>query len=119
MGRLFPTAAIAIRLPMAGGFAGLESVTRDVPFVARHSLRSQDDVRHALGMPPRAAGKPLVLMSFGGYGVAGLDASALASLKDYTIATTDSPSKNNVIAPVAGLVYLSGQHIHDNGLRYE
>ena len=41
------------------------------------------------GLPPRAAGKPLVLMSFGGYGVAGLDTAALADLTDYTIATTD------------------------------
>ena len=34
----------------------------------------------ALGLPPRAGGKPLVLMSFGGYGVAGLDTSALSRL---------------------------------------
>jgi hypothetical protein len=119
MRRLYSTATLALRLPMAGGFAGLESVTRDIPFVARHSPRSQDDVRHALGLSPRAAGKPLVLMSFGGYGVAGLDTSALAALKDYTIATTDSPSKNNVIAPAAGVLYLSEQQIYDNGLRYE
>jgi UDP:flavonoid glycosyltransferase YjiC (YdhE family) len=119
MRRLYSTAAIAIRLPMAGGFAGLEPVTRDVPFVARHSSRSQDDVRHALGLPPRAAGKPLVLMSFGGYGVAGLDATALAGLKDYTIATTDSPSKNNIIALAAGLLYISEQQIYGSGLRYE
>src|SRR5688572_9567768 len=117
--RLYATATMALRLPMAGGFAGLESVTRDIPFVARRSSRSHDDVRHAVGLPPRAAGKPLVLMSFGGYGVAGLDASALAALKDYTIATTDSPSKNNVIAPAGGLLYLSEQQIYDNGLRYE
>jgi hypothetical protein len=117
MRRLYATTTIALRLPMAGGFAGLASVTRDIPFIARHSSRSQDDVRHALGLPPRAAGKPLVLMSFGGYGVAGLDASALTALKDYTIATTDSA--NNVIAPAAGLLYLSEQQIHDNGLRYE
>jgi L-arabinokinase len=119
MRRLYSTATIALRLPMAGGFAGLESVTRDVPFVARHSSRSQDDVRHALGLPPRAAGKPLVLMSFGGYGVAGLDTAAVAALKDYTIATTDSPSGTNIVAPAAGLLYVSEQHIYDNGLRYE
>ena len=119
MRRLYSSAAIALRLPMAGGFAGLESVTRDVPFVARSSSRSQDEVRRALGLPARAGGKPLVLMSFGGYGVAGLDVSALAALKDYTIATTDSPSNNNVISPTPGLLYLSEQQIYDSGLRYE
>jgi L-arabinokinase len=119
MRRLYSTAAIALRLPMAGGFAGLESVTRDIPFVARRSSRTQDEVRAALGLPPRAAGTPLVLMSFGGYGVAGLDAPALARLKDYTIATTDSPSNNNVISPTTGLLYISEQHLHDSGLRYE
>jgi L-arabinokinase len=119
MRRLYSSAAIALRLPMAGGFAGLESVTRDIPFVARRSSRPQDDVRRALGLPTRAGGKPLVLMSFGGYGIAGLDVSALAALKDYTIATTDSPSNNNVISPTPGLLYLSEQQIHDRGLRYE
>ena len=74
---LYRHATIALRLPMAGGFAGLESITRDIPFIARHSPRTQDDVRDALGLPPRAGGKPLVLVSFGGYGVAGLDTAAL------------------------------------------
>jgi UDP:flavonoid glycosyltransferase YjiC (YdhE family) len=119
MRRLYSTAAIALRLPMAARFAGLESVTRDIPFVARRSSRSQDDVRRALGLPPRTGGKPLVLMSFGGYGVAGLNASALAALEDYTIATTDSPSNNNVISPTAGLLYISEQQAYDSGLRYE
>jgi hypothetical protein len=117
--RLYSSATLALRLPMAGGFGGMERVTRDIPFVARHSSRTPDDVRGALGLPPRATGKPLVLMSFGGYGVAGLDVSALAALQDYTIATTDSPSNNNVISPTTGLLYLSERQIYDSGLRYE
>jgi UDP:flavonoid glycosyltransferase YjiC (YdhE family) len=119
MRRHYATAATALRLPMAGGFAGLESVVRDIPFVARHSPRSQDEVRGALGLPPRASGRPLVLMSFGGYGVAGLDVTALAALTDYTIATTDSPSNNNVISRTTGLLYISEQQVYDGGLRYE
>ncbi|HUP39511.1 MAG TPA: hypothetical protein VM115_05295 [Vicinamibacterales bacterium] len=119
MRQLYATTSIALRLPMAGGFVGLEAVTRDIPFVARRSSRTQDDVRVALGLAPRANGKPLVLMSFGGYGVSGLDTQALAAMKDFTIATTDSPSNNNVISPTCGLLYLSEQHIYANGLRYE
>jgi hypothetical protein len=119
MRRLYSNATVALRLPMAGGFAGLEPVTRDIPFIARHALRTQDDVRGALGLPPRAEGKPLVLMSFGGYGVAGFDSAALADLKDYTIVTTDSPSRHNDIEPAVGLLHISEQWIYGNGLRYE
>ena len=117
--RINETATIALRLPMAAGFAGLESITRDIPFVARRSQRTQDEVRKALGLPPRAQGKPLVLMSFGGYGVAGLDTPALADLTNYTIATTDIPSRDNAIKPAPGLLYISEQQIYDSGLRYE
>lgn len=108
-----------LRLPMAGGFQGLESITRDIPFVARQSQRTQDDVRRALGLPPRAAGKPLVLMSFGGYGVLGLDTAALADLTDYTIATSDLSARNNAIGPAHGLLYISEHQVYDSGLRYE
>jgi L-arabinokinase len=116
---LYRHATMALRLPMAGGFAGLESITRDIPFIARHSQRTQDDVRGALGLPPRAAGKPLVLVSFGGYGVAGLDTGALGTLKDYTIATTDFSVSDNAITPAAGLLYISEQQLYGSGLRYE
>ena len=71
--RLYRHATIALRLPMAGGFEGWSRsrATSRSSRAARDA--TQDDVRGALGLPPRADGKPLVLMSFGGYGVAGLD----------------------------------------------
>ncbi|MEO5740117.1 MAG: hypothetical protein ABIS29_05935, partial [Vicinamibacterales bacterium] len=96
-----------------------ESVTRDIPFIARHSQRTQDDVRRALGLPPRAEGTPLVLISFGGYGVAGLNTLALADLKDYTIATTDASVRDHTIEPATGLLYISEQQVYQDGLRYE
>jgi L-arabinokinase len=117
--RMYQHATTVLRLPMAGGFEGLESKTRDIPFIARQSQRTQDDVRMALGLPPRAHGKPLVLMSFGGYGVAGLDTAALAALTDYTIATTDVPARENAIKPAPGLLYISEQQVFGSGLRYE
>jgi L-arabinokinase len=116
---IYQRATIVLRLPMAGGFSGLEHAIRDIPFVARHSSRTQDEVRRALGLPSRADGKPLVLMSFGGYGLAGLDTAALARLTDYTIATTDSPSANNAIRPEHGLLFISETDLHHAGLRYE
>ena len=112
--KIYQHATTVLRLPMAGGFEGLESKTRDIPFVARHSRRTQDDVRGALGLPPRDRGTPLVLMSFGGYGIADLNTSALAGLKDYTIATTDMS-----IDPAPELLYISEQKVYDSGLRYE
>ena len=123
--QLYQAATAALRLPMSGGFTGLAHVTHDIPFIARRSQRTQDDVRHALGLPPRAAGKPLVLISFGGYGVARMDAGALGILGNYTIATTDAPSSSarpggdNAIKSAPGLLALSEQQIYDNGLRYE
>jgi L-arabinokinase len=117
--RMYQHATTVLRLPMAGGFEGLESKTRDIPFIARHSRRTQDDVRIALGLPPRAYGKPLVLMSFGGYGVAGVDTAALANLTDYTIATTDVSAKENAIKTAPGLLYISEQQVFRSGLRYE
>jgi hypothetical protein len=117
--RIYRNATIALRLPMAGGFEGLESITRDIPFIARHSPRTQDDVRAALGLPPRAKGKPLVLMSFGGYGVGRLDTAALGDLKDYTIATTDLTARDNANTPATGLLYISERKVYESGLRYE
>lgn len=56
----------ALRLPMHGGFEPMASVTRDIPFIARRSDRDPKDTRRLLGA---SDGRPLVLASFGGYGV--------------------------------------------------
>ncbi len=56
---------VALRLPLAGGFASIATV-RDIPFIARRSLRDRDETRHALGIADRS---PVVLCSFGGYGM--------------------------------------------------
>jgi L-arabinokinase len=63
----------AWRLPMHGGFETLQSIT-DVPFVARHATRAPSDTRARLRLP---LDRKLVLPSFGGYGVAGIDLSSL------------------------------------------
>jgi L-arabinokinase len=107
-----------LRLPMAGGFEGLESITRDIPFIARHSRRNRDEVRRSLGLPPRNDGAPLVLISFGGYGVANLDTAALASLTGYSFAITDTPGQER-IHPAPGVLYISEHELYEGGLRYE
>jgi L-arabinokinase len=71
----------ALRLPMWGGFESMPSV-RDLPFVARHSTRDPADVRDALGISRSAR---VVLTSFGGYGVDGLDVDGVRALGGYHV----------------------------------
>ena len=118
----YRTAALAMRLPLCGGFEGLDAVRRDIPFIARKSRRESDEVRQAIGLPSRHRDKPLILMSFGGYGLASLDGRRLSQLSDYRIATTDLPARGsdaNAINPAPGVIYLSEQKLHDSGYRYE
>jgi L-arabinokinase len=116
--RAYATAALALRLPMSGGFQGLEPITQDIPFIARRSRWERSEVRKALGLP---IDKPLVLISFGGYGVAGLDTAPLRELTQYTFVTTDTPTRNcwATLADARGFVGLSEQRLYDAGHRYE
>ena len=77
---------MALRLPMSGGFDSFANV-RDIPFIARHATRSREEVTKLLKLP---SDKPLVLTSFGTYGVPGLDTDALAKLKRYVAITVES-----------------------------
>lgn len=97
----YQTATKFLRLPMAGGFATLESRVRDIPFIAIRPTRSADDVRRALGIGERARGKPVVLMAFGGHGLFGVDQEALASIDRYLILT------------------VSEKDLSPNGIRYQ
>jgi len=64
--RAYAQAALALRLPLHAGFEPMSGRVRDLPFVARRSARERGEIRRALGCPP---GKPIVLVSFGAYGV--------------------------------------------------
>jgi len=64
--RAYSHATLALRLPLHGGFGPMVDVVRDVPFIARRSCRDRHEIRRALGCPPD---KPVVLLSFGAYGV--------------------------------------------------
>lgn len=62
-------ASAAWRLPLHGDFIPFDAIV-DVPFVARHSGKDPASTRAHLGLP---LDKRLVLPSFGGYGVQGLN----------------------------------------------
>ena len=90
--RAYSHAALALRLPMHGGFEGLERITRDSPLVARRSQRTPADTRRTLGLPDGL----LFLLSFGKYGIRGADPSAPHRLARYTLVVTDDASGREV-----------------------
>ncbi|MBV9582477.1 MAG: hypothetical protein JO057_28165 [Chloroflexi bacterium] len=73
-----------LRLPLhstdADAFAAFGAI-EDVPLIARHATRSRDAVRRELGVPPDHC---VVLLSFGGFDVRGLDIGRLAKWSEYT-----------------------------------
>lgn len=81
IGNAYRQTTLALRLPMWGGFATMPNVM-ETPFVARRSLRDPAEVRRLLNLP---ADERLALVSFGGYGVDGLNVEALRRLAGYRV----------------------------------
>jgi L-arabinokinase len=98
------------RLPMHGGFETITSIV-DVPFVAHRAHLSREEVRRRLGLP---AGR-LVLLSFGGYGLNGLDVARLDCLDRYGIVVTGPHAAP--LAPSPGVHVVNVPYAE--GLRYE
>ena len=106
-------AAAGWRLPMHGGFDGFPTL-RDLPFVARHARHDPQSVRTRLGLPAR---RPLLLSSFGGYGIDGLDPATLDCLDQYDLVLTDRRLALGLRQP--GVHRVSESRLYDSGLRYE
>jgi L-arabinokinase len=129
--RLVPTireayshAALALRLPMAGGFDMFRRV-EDLPLIARRARRKRSDVRRQLQLPDD---QPLVLVSFGGYGVSQIDLTRLSRLVGYTILMTSDVTANRRADDPSGIerALLPGiieqideRALYSSGLRYE
>jgi L-arabinokinase len=117
----YAKASMALRLPMSGGFESFSNV-RDIPFVARHSTRVREEVLKVLKVP---AEKPIVLASFGGYGLPGLDTDTLSKFKKYTVITTatvpmsrarkDTPT----VEKKGSFFSINEEAMYDAGVRYE
>ena len=107
--------SLAIRLPLWGGFDGFDCPIIDVPFVARHSTRDPSDVRSRIGVAPATR---MVLASFGGLGIAGLNLEPLASADAYTVVTTGHALGLTGEVP-SRVVVLDDAEISASGLRYE
>jgi L-arabinokinase len=117
----YAKASMALRLPMSGGFESFSNV-RDIPFVARHASRSREEVGKILKIP---TDKPIVLASFGGFGLPGIDFDVLAKSKKYTfvMAAMSPLSRARRDVPAAdkkgSLVTINEEAMYNVGVRYE
>jgi len=117
----YSKASMALRLPMSGGFESFSNV-RDIPFVARHASRSRDEVCKLLKLP---GDKPIILSSFGGLGLSGVDSEVISKFKKYTVITavTAPLGRAQKNAPAAerkgSLITINEEAMYGIGLRYE
>jgi hypothetical protein len=107
----YAMADAAWRLPMHGGFASFDRIV-DVPFVARHARFEREVTRARFGLP---LDRPLVLSSFGGYGVDDLDLHRLDCLDTWSVLLTGTRGP----ALPAGVHLIEDQEIYARGFRYE
>jgi L-arabinokinase len=117
----YSRASMALRLPMSGGFESFSNV-KDIPFIARHATRTREEVCKLLKLP---SDKPIVLASFGGYGLPGLETDALAKFKKYTVITTANLplGRTRKEMPTAerkgSFISVNEESMYDAGVRYE
>ena len=117
----YARASMALRLPLSGGFESFSNV-RDIPFIARHSARTREEVCKQLKIP---ADKPIVLASFGGYGLPGLDTDLLSKFKKYTVISTANVSLSRarkdtpLVEKKGSYISINEEAMYDHGLRYE
>lgn len=110
----YSTATTALRLPLHGGFEPMASVVRDIPFIARRSRRTRAEVRAALGLPEN---DPVVLASFGAYGV-DMPVDEIVRSAAFTLVVTDSEQKH-AGTPHRRLKRLTSDDLRSGNMRYE
>jgi UDP:flavonoid glycosyltransferase YjiC (YdhE family) len=117
----YAKASMALRLPMSAGFESISNI-KDIPFIARHATRTREEVCKILKLP---TDRPLVLMSFGGYGIPSLDTEALTKFKKYTVLNAASRpagrtrDKAPLVERSGSLVTVNEEAMYDAGIRYE
>lgn len=124
LGAVYAGVQLGLRLPMHGGFSTMP-VVEDLPFIARRSRREPRETRRHFNLPDG----PLVLLSFGGYGLQRIDLHAVAHLRDYTVVLTADVTANRRSGETADTVaprplppnvrLLDERALYDEGWRYE
>ena len=119
MRNAYATADLAWRLPMAGGFVSFPRVV-DTPLVARHARRPPAETRQALTLP---ADRPLVLVSFGRYGLGAVDWARVTQQDDFgVVVTRDSVDAGPTLPGTTehGVLFeVDVPSMFDHGVRYE
>ena len=104
------------------GFDSFSNV-KDIPFIARHATRTRAEVCKILKLP---TDKPIVLASFGGYGLPGLDTDVLVEVQevhggdDRQRAARPRARKEVPAAERKGsFISINEEAMYDAGVRYE
>ncbi len=114
-GAAYAAAHAGWRLPLHGGFETIDPIV-DLPFIARHARMAPNGtaLRAQLGLP---SCRPLLLVSFGGYGVDHLPVDRLDCLTDWDIVLT---SRGLPAVAVPDHVHvLAEEALYGAGFRYE
>ena len=112
---------MALRLPMSAGFESFSNI-KDIPFIARHATRTKEETCKILKIP---GDKPLALLSFGGYGLQGLDTEMLTKFKKHMVITTVSNPQGRTRKDTpaternGALVTVNEEVMYNLGVRYE
>jgi L-arabinokinase len=77
-------ADLFLRLPFHGDCNAF-TIIRDIPMIARRSWRTREEVRQRLGLD---GARPVILLSFGGFEVRGIDFTRVQALDEYCFLTT-------------------------------
>jgi L-arabinokinase len=97
-------ADLFLRLPFHGPCDAFP-IVRDLPMVARRARRSREEARRRLGLSET---RPVVLLSFGGFEIQGIDFGRVERLEDYQFLITQPlprPIRNVRVAALDGLRY--------------
>lgn len=102
--RDYAAARLFLRLPFHGPCDAFP-VVRDIPMVARRSRRGREEIRRQLGLN---GARPVVLVSFGGFDVHGIDFDRVERLDDVLFLVTQPlprPLRNVRLVPAGTLPY--------------
>lgn len=97
-------ADLFLRLPFHGPCDAFKAL-RDIPMIARLSRRPREEVRRRLGLDGT---RPVILLSFGGFDIQGIDFEQVERLSEYCFLTTQPPSRparNVRVVTLDGLLY--------------
>ena len=108
--KAYSCASLLLRLPLSDGLSAFPSV-RDIPLVARAWKTCPEKVRSRLNIP---CGRPVVLITFGGFGMDNLFLKHCENIPGYTFITA-FPSQGSTPSCVR---YIREDDLFDSGITF-